>query len=382
MAGFNGLSLVDGSVASSEFLFLGELPYEPLPEESDVGLSGLWRAYTPKGGRNGFELNDRLDRLAAHVVDVVGEHDRAALSGGDALFGFVGAKERELVTDITIEAAKFLEKGLFRRQQFRGGQSLLASGSRRLIIELASAVSECVPVMFGVYNSSGVVSVSKNKKRQAAIIIANWGPKFVLKWWDDTIIRRELEILYDVPAMKELLETDSDEGLESELELAELEIEQWLQTFTPSKRLQFAATNVRDPLAALVRAKSNLGWLTDANIAEKLGVTEAVAKETFPPFTHLELAVQYSDVSAGLVKVKGRLDWLTDANIAENLGVTEAVAKETFPPSTRLRLAVKYSDASDGLATESVRSQTTKPSVETSLVPAPAGPTNPTQRTR
>jgi hypothetical protein len=46
-------NLVENREVAHEALFQGELPYEPQQDEQDIGLSGLWRAHTQKGGRKG-----------------------------------------------------------------------------------------------------------------------------------------------------------------------------------------------------------------------------------------------------------------------------------------------------------------------------------------
>lgn len=42
--------LVDNRPVAYEALFKGELPYEPQPDEADIGIAGLWRALTEKRG--------------------------------------------------------------------------------------------------------------------------------------------------------------------------------------------------------------------------------------------------------------------------------------------------------------------------------------------
>ena len=77
------ISLVENREVVYESLFNGEMPIESQPTIEDIGLTGLWRLYTEKFGRNGDTLNSILDSLPLRVNSILTEHDIHASSGED-----------------------------------------------------------------------------------------------------------------------------------------------------------------------------------------------------------------------------------------------------------------------------------------------------------
>ena len=82
-------------------LFAGELPYEPLPEDAEVGLSGLC-SITRRSGKRISKLQVHLDELPTLVHDILATHQAAAQGEveAQAIFGFIDTDSQNIVTDI------------------------------------------------------------------------------------------------------------------------------------------------------------------------------------------------------------------------------------------------------------------------------------------
>jgi DNA-directed RNA polymerase specialized sigma subunit len=130
----------------------------------------------------------------------------------------------------------------------------------------------------------------------------------------------------------------------SEQEMSEGEKDAYLEVFTPSMRTYFAINSITNPLKAVERVKVHLDTtLSDANIAKVLDIDEADVVDVFTPGIRTHFAVNnISDPLQAIERVKVYLDTtLSDANIAEVLGIDEADAADIFTPSIRTHFAVK-----------------------------------------
>ena len=93
-----------------EALFQGELPYEPQPDEQDIGLSGLWRAHTQKGGRKGEIIDSHFDEIPKIVEAILSNHEKLSRSpegaNGAAIFSFLNPEIQEIATEIKMKQHK------------------------------------------------------------------------------------------------------------------------------------------------------------------------------------------------------------------------------------------------------------------------------------
>ncbi len=233
-------NLVENREVAYEALFKGELPYEPQPDQLDIGLSGLWRAYTTKEGKKGETVNNHFDQIPLIVESILSDHEKLSRSsdgsGGAAIFAFLNPEYQALVSEITTGAVKNWELALYRNEQpfiLTNNENLDEISSERLahlvglqslIIETAAATLEVLPVF--VVNPKGPI---KSEKAKLSKLISNWGPNFVREWFDGKIITRHFK----------------ESGLD------DAEVKEWLNTFTPSIRRRFAVNNISDPMEAL-----------------------------------------------------------------------------------------------------------------------------------
>jgi len=306
-------SIVDLRLARYDTLFRGELPYEPLPGDVEIGISGLCRITNNRGVRK-LDLNKHLNNLPTIIDEILLEHDLAAMDGNEAIFAFIDDDTRAKVGSIV--------SGIFTQWEVthnRQGLDILLpnkdSQAKWLVVETATAVMQ---VVGDVAN----LNIKTNKECQnISKIIYNWGPRFAKQWFDGTIIKQWM---------------DSEN-------IAEQEQTEWLNIFTPNVRKHLAVYYISDPLKALSQVKENLEvHLTDQSIAKHLNWTESEAQVVFTPSLRKHLAVKnISDPLKALSQVKENLKvHLTDQSIAKHLNWTESEAQVVFTPSLRKYLAV------------------------------------------
>ena len=103
-------NLVENREVAHEALFQGELPYEPQPEEQDIGLSGLWRAHTTKRGRKGEITDSHFDEIPKIVEAILSNHEKLSRSpegaNGAAIFSFLNPEIQEIATEIKMKQHK------------------------------------------------------------------------------------------------------------------------------------------------------------------------------------------------------------------------------------------------------------------------------------
>jgi hypothetical protein len=326
-------NLVENREVAHEALFQGELPYEPQPEEQDIGLSGLWRAHTQKGGRKGEIVDSHFDEIPKIVDAILSNHEKLSRSSeganGAAIFSFLNPELQEIVTEITTGAIKNWELALYRNEQpFLLGKDTrhlddisnerLAHlvGMQSLVIETAAAAIGSLPAF--VENPA---KPTKTEKEDLSKIISNWGPNFVNEWFSGKIIEEHFR----------------QSGLD------DAEIQELLDTFTPSMRRYFAVGNINNPMEALDRVKANLESLSDEAIAERLGWSEEEAGEFITPSIRRRFAVSnITDPMEALDRVKANLESLSDEAIAERLGWSEEKAREIITTGILRQLAVEH----------------------------------------
>ena len=323
--------IVENREVAHEALFQGELPYEPQPDEQDIGLSGLWRAHTKKGGRKGEIVDSHFDEIRKIVGAILSNHEKLSRSpegaNGAAIFSFLNPEIQEIVTEITTGAIKNWELALYRNEQpFLLGKDTghlddisnerLAHlvGMQSLVIETAAAAIESLPAF--VENPA---KPRKTEKQDLSKIISNWGPNFVKEWFSGKIIEEHFR----------------QSGLD------DAEIREWLNTFTPGMRRYFAVSNITDPMEALDRVKANLESLNDQAIADRLGWSEEEAREIITPSMRRYFAVgNINNPMEALDRVKANLESLNDQAIAERLGWSEEEARDIITPGIRRHFAV------------------------------------------
>ena len=303
---------IDQREAYYDTLFQGELPYEPLPDDGQIGIAALCRA-THRAGRRADVLRNHVNNLPSIVDAILVEHDLAAKSGDgdhDAVFAFADEETRDLVGDIVTD--------IFTQWEVTHNKNKLDpllpdahSSSKGLVIETAAAVMSIAATGNGF-------NLRKNKLDRGGIarIIYNWGPEFARQWFNGTIIRQWAE----------------------GQQLSTAETDTWLEVFTPSILKHFTINSTTDPLEHLEAVKYHLEeTLTDTNIAERLGWTPDEVAEVFTPSMRKHFAVgNISDPLKALEAVKLHLEeTLTDTSIAERLGWTQAEVAESFTPSIR-----------------------------------------------
>ena len=324
-------NLVENREVAHEALFQGELPYEPQPEEQDIGLSGLWRAHTTKRGRGGEIIESHFDEIPKIVGAILSNHEKLSRSpegaNGAAIFSFLNPEIQEIVTEITTGAIKNWELALYRNKQpFLLGVSnehlddisneRLAHlvGMQSLVIETAAAAIESLPAFV-----EDPTKPTKSEKEKVSKLISNWGPNFVKEWFSGKIIEEHFR----------------QSGLD------DAEIQEWLDTFTPGIRRHFAVGNINNPMEALDRVKANLESLNDEAIAQRLGWSKEEARDIITPSMRRRFAVgNINNPMEALDRVKANLESLNDEAIAQRLGWSKEEARDIITPSMRRRFAV------------------------------------------
>ena len=294
-------NLVDNREVAHEALFKGELPYEPQPDEEDIGLSGLWRAHTHKKGAKGETVNSHFDEIPKIVELILSDHERLSRtpegSNGAAIFSFLSPEAQAIVSEITTGAIKNWELALYRNEQpfllTNTNENIDYIDSERLahlvgmqstVIETAAAILEVLPEFV-----NNPMKPTKTEKEDLSKLISNWGPNFVREWFNGTIIEKHFR----------------QSGLE------DTEIKEWLNTFSPGLRRHFAVGNINNPMEALDRVKANLDNLNDRAIAERLGWSEEDARDIITPGMRRRFAVgNISDPFAGLIDyINGKIKY-------------------------------------------------------------------------
>ena len=266
------MNLVENREVAYKAIFEGELPYESRPDIHDIGLSGLWRVHTTKLGVNGDELTKIHAAIPDYVCYVLKDHELRSRSDTvtNSVFCIIDTNILEVVSGITSQAFLLWEKSLYRNnedsvitgrtrlpQEDKDNERLVHSiCNESLIVETAAAVVRVLPIF-----SKNKLNPTSTESNNIAKIIANWGPEFLVKWMDGTILKQWL----------------------SQGNLDDNQIAEWLETIDTSTRKRFIVGNITDPLSALDRAKNNLEMLDDETIAKYLGWTvEKVGKNITP----------------------------------------------------------------------------------------------------
>lgn len=358
--------LVTNRPNAYRILFDGELPYETEPAKEDIGLSGLLRAHTHKGGSPGDELEDHLSSNLSRVREILLSHqivsgpNGPAESNRSAIFHIIDKDVMETTIEITTEAFRRWEIALYRNgepyllggainhgdnsetgNRERSRQKMASSNAEKsLVVEAAAAVLEVLPI------------VSKNPKNPTRTDIknlvnglSNWGPKFLKEWFNGDIIAHWCK----------------DKSMTDE------QMEYWLKTFNPSIRKLLMVNNIRDPLGALDKIRLNLTeTLTIENIESRLRLGEEQLAEKdrmsdegikslleiFTPGIIKQLAVDYiTDPLDAVDRVKHNYtDLLSDESITNHLRLTNHELTQEqiesllsiLSPSARAILAVNY----------------------------------------
>jgi len=295
-------------------LFMGELPYETLPPEAQVGIAGLSRQTELSGNRTPEAIH-HIGNIPGIVDEILTEHDNTANADGEALFAFVDNETEAVVSGIVTDVISKWELASSRRKLDKLVPHEHHS-AKWLVVETAAAVMSAAGPENGFK-----IKKHKHDRDMLTKIIAGWGPEFARQWFDGTIINQWMDI----------------EGIKKE------DQKDWLNTFTPGMRKRFAGHNFHDPLGALKRAKTNLETiLTDSNIANELGWSEAEVAEIVTPSMRKHFATNnVANPLEALKRVKISLDTiLTDENIANELGWSEKEVVKLFSPADRRRFAV------------------------------------------
>ena len=332
-AASNHPNLVDNREVAYEALFQGELPYEPQPDEQDIGLSGLYREYTSKKGRPRGIEESHYDRIPEIINAILSDHESLSRSpegaNGGAIFSFLKPEYQTIIMELTSGAIIKWEKALIRNEQpflisedtghlddISNERLAHLVGMQSLVIETAAAAIGSLPAF--VENPA---KPTKTEKEDLSKIISNWGPNFVNEWFSGKIIEEHFR----------------QSGLD------DAEIQELLDTFTPSMRRYFAVGNINNPMEALDRVKANLESLSDEAIAERLGWSEEEAGEFITPSIRRRFAVSnITDPMEALDRVKANLESLSDEAIAERLGWSEEKAREIITTGILRQLAVEH----------------------------------------
>jgi hypothetical protein len=332
------ISLVDNREVVYESLFNGEMPIEPQPSIEDIGLTGLWRLYTEKFGRNGDDLNGLLNSVPSKVNAILTEHDIHASSGednGEAIFSFINPElSLHHVSDVTSNVMAYWEKALY-RNNYKSifGDSKSAEGVREdekslrlanyqstksLVLETAAAVMQVMPLW-----SEKPFNPSAAEKNKLALVLANWGPKFFTEWMNGTILRNWIN-------QNAISDDDADA---------------YQELFSPSNLKRFAINNISNPLDAFDKVAANLAYMNDDVIAEYLGWSKEDVNQLFTPGIRRRFAINnISNPLDAFDKVAANLELLTDEVLVECLGWSRDEIKEIFTPGLRVHIAVRYGD--------------------------------------
>lgn len=303
---------IEQRAARYDSLFRGEDPYNPIPEDALVGLSGLCRL-TRKSGGWSQALRSHLETISNFVQDTLIEHDLAAMEGEDAIFCFVDDEARAKVTATVSEVFRLWEITNDRHHLER----LIAPGQNEtkwLIVETGAAAMQ-------VFHESPYNYQSSEDTISVARIIASWGPLFSRKWFNGQII----------------------EEWGRENDFTDSEIEEWQHAFNPSLRKRFAVNYVADPLKGLERVKANIeAPLSTTNIALTLDWSEEEVEAIFNPALRKVLAVSnINNPALALRRIKETLETtLATANIAHRLGWMKKDVEAVFTPSVKKSLAI------------------------------------------
>ncbi len=265
--------------ARYDTLFLGELPYEPMPEEAYVGIAGLCRV-TNTSRKRSDALNEHLDKLPGIIDNILLNHDIAARQDQAAIFGFIKPETRQDVSTIVSDIFKKWEITHDRQ----GLGTLVDSAytpARWLVIETAAAVVQVV--------GENSHNFKLSNKTDGDLAVGNINDP--LKALDK--IKANLRVLSDTSAIAK------------RLGWSEAEVE---EVFTPGIRKYLAVHNINDPLKALDKIKANLETLSDIPaIAKRLGWREAEVEKVLTLSTRKHLAVHnINDPLKGLVDLVNR----------------------------------------------------------------------------
>ena len=378
------LSLLENRRVAYEAAFLGELPYEPQPEESDIGLSGLWRAYSRKNGPPGNKLGPILEEIPATVGSILIDHEAHSRSDrgddGEAVFSLIEPESTlPILADITSRVMYFWGMGLGRNGYLPLSSSIEVEGDakfnlgnminvRSIVIETAASAMQVLPVF-----AEKPDAPTKGEKENLARILANWGPQFLVEWLDGTIVnkwfdekgvneveKQEWQTILTEGVLKhfavhnlrnpldglsraiENYQALTDHAIAHHLNWTEEEV---TEIFTPSIRKNFAVGHITDPFVAVDKVRDNLEILTPCAIAERLGWTEEEVTEIFTPSLIVEFATRKVGSPLGAIdKVRLNIETLTTPAIAERLGWTEEEVLKAIPNSTRRQLAISNID--------------------------------------
>ncbi len=294
-------------------LFADELSVYTPTEEAQVGISGLTRATLRTGGRS-QELRQHLSDLDQIISTILLEHDQASRQDGNSLFAFMNDDSRRVMTDVTTQVFTQWELALNRR----GHDFLLDtpnSTSRWLVVETAAAVMAANTPDHGFNLNS-----SQGDREDFASIIASWGPEYVRRWFDGSIIR-------------DWLQRQGIQGGEQDA---------WLEQFTPKMLKELASTSLGNPIGALERVRHNFDVvLSDENLITKLGWSRKDIRTLFTPSLRRFLALRYSDAEKAMGQIHQNIsELLSTENLASELGWDPSKVLAVFTPGIRRYFAV------------------------------------------
>lgn len=372
MSGANHPNLVSQRPEAYATLFKGEMLYDDQPPIHEVGLNGLWRAYSVKHGSISVVMEEHLQAVPTFVSAILHENDEKARDPdyqGDAIFSIASPSYLSDVIDITSRIIKFWEKALDRNKEALLFKEPSGFAARSLTLETAAAVLQTLPI----FAKRPIQGVSETDKKRLATVLANWGPNFLQSWLDGTIAGEWLakegtppgeiqdwqcvfspsQFKYfaykNVPAPLKAIRAFKA-GYESMTDEAIIQHTGWTleavqDIMTPGVRKRIVATNITDPFRGLAKVKENLAQLTDEAIAERLQWTKRKASDIITPAMRKIIAVNYmGDPFAAIDRLKASLELLTTERIAEHLQRSPLYVEQTFTPRDMLYIARHYTD--------------------------------------
>jgi len=341
-AASNHPNLVDNREVAYEALFQGELPYEPQPDEQDIGLSGLYREYTSKKGKPRGIEESHYDRIPEIINAILSDHESLSRSpegaNGGAIFSFLKPEYQTIIMELTSGAIIKWEKALIRNEQpflisedtghlddISNERLAHLVGMRSLVIETAAAMLEVLPI-----SATKPMDPTIADKNELINIISNWGPKFAKEWFSGTIIEEHLR----------------KSGLEDS------EIQERLHEFTPALRRRLLYTKPQRPLEQLDRVIANITLMKDDKaIATRLGWSVDEVKEFFTSSSRKTIAVgNITDPMSKLDKIRVNFELLTDDNLGNHIRQYELDDSQiqefldSLIPSRRRQIAIDSID--------------------------------------
>lgn len=349
----NHIQLAEGRRDIYKKLFQGELPYEPTPPGLLLGVAALNRA-TFTGAPPQPRLRTTLEVLPYIIGFMLDTQQYAAderlpRNEAGALLYVTDPTTLAMLKEDLVAVWREWETALFRREELsilgptaeRFGRGLLRIEDEEeayaMVLETASATLDAY----------SVIGQSKLQRETVVKLIRSWGSQFVRAWMDKSILRHELELQYDLPALRaarDEYQTDSPayQEKQSEIAKAEAELEEVLNIFLPGQLKAFARRYITDPLRPVRKVKSYLETsLSVPHIAQELEWGEKATAEIFTLARRTYLAIGQGDPHAAILKIKYNLEHiLTISNIAKELGWTAEEVEDIFTPDLINRIAI------------------------------------------